>query len=130
MSLGVSIYSVLSGESTITDLVSTRIFPVVAPASANFPLIVYEKLSHDVGYSHDSGDDGIYSAVYRFNVIAETYADAVEIQDTLRTFLSGKEGTFGTNDVSLIRLIGESDGYDHTTLLYNLTSDFQVDINS
>lgn len=130
MSLETSIYSVLTGESSISALVSTRVYPVTAPDGADFPLIIYQKQSHDLGYSHSSGDDGIYTANYVFYFLGATYAAASALRDAVRTFLSGYEGTFGGNSVSLIRLETEDDDFDFETNLYTLRSEYRIDVNS
>ena len=42
MKVGLAIYSILSSDSDISDLVSTRIFPNVAPQTTAFPFIIYD----------------------------------------------------------------------------------------
>lgn len=130
MALEESIYTELTGESTISDLVGNRVYPVTAPDGADFPLIIYEKVSHSTGYSHDSTDDGIYEASFRFHFLGLTYSSANSIRLAVRTFLSAFEGSFGSNEVSLIRLEGEDDDYNFETQLYTLTAEYRFDVNS
>lgn len=129
MSLSASIYSELSNESTITALVGTRIYPVIAPQSANFPLIVYEKISVDEGYS-SSGPDGVFFSTYRFHIFSYTLSEAEAIKSALRNFLSDTVGTFGTNDLNHLRVEAESDEFEQETLLYHILIDFKFLVNS
>ena len=39
------IYSRLQATSAVTDLVSTRVYPIRRPADASLPLIVFDRLS-------------------------------------------------------------------------------------
>ena len=129
MSLSESIYSELSTEASITALVSDRVFPVIAPVSADFPLIVYEKFSVDEGYS-SSGADGIFGSLYRFHIFSTTLSNAEAIRSALRSFLSDKTGTFGTNSLNHLRVIAEADEYEQDTQLYHILIDFNFLVNS
>lgn len=47
MSIGSSIYSLLSGNAALTARVATRIYPGVSPPTAPFPRIVYSVISNN-----------------------------------------------------------------------------------
>ena len=128
MSIETSIYTALAAESTITDLVSTRIYPSIAPADADFPAIVFEKYSHDVQVYLDRSVETTNTQYFRFHILASTYASMAGIRDALRSFLSGKYGSFGGDELSPARLLTEVDGYDDESSLFHSISDYRLDI--
>lgn len=69
------IYSRLQAVSGVTDLVSTRVYPVRRPADADLPLIVYECLSENSPPAMAS-DPGIVMSRFRFSCQASSPENA------------------------------------------------------
>jgi hypothetical protein len=69
------IYSRLQATSAVTDLVSTRVYPVRRPADASLPLIVFERMSELIPLAMVS-DPGNVISRFRFSCQASTPENA------------------------------------------------------
>jgi hypothetical protein len=67
MSIEAAIYTKLSGSTGLTDLTSTRIYPVTkGKATDTLPYVVFQKIS-DVHLYHMGGEVTIRRPVYQFS---------------------------------------------------------------
>lgn len=57
------LYSKLAGTSGITDLVSTRIYPLKFPENATFPCITFMRVATNAGHTMDGGGERRVSVV-------------------------------------------------------------------
>lgn len=88
------IYTTLSNDATVTNLIDDRIYDGLAPQGANYPFIVF---------NHQGGADargvGVYRAfdnsLYQVKAVtqAESYSQATEIADAIDDALQGASGT-------------------------------------
>jgi hypothetical protein len=86
-----SIYNLLSDDSRITDLVSTRIYPQVREQSDGLPAITYQVISGI--HSHDiSGPNGLVEARIQINCFAATILAAAQLADVIKNSLGGFMG--------------------------------------
>ena len=82
------IYSMLSGDGNITDLVSTRIYPQVREQADGLPAITYQMISQLHG--HDlMGNNGLVEARLQINCFAATILAAAQLADIVKNSLSG-----------------------------------------
>jgi len=120
----------LVGSTAVTSLVSTRIYPVLAPASAALPFVTWRRagiqreqtLSVPMGVPRVSVDYAIY---------ATTYEQARDVADAMRVVLDGYGGTADNTEVKQASLENESD--DFVTLagadmppVYQITQSYDV----
>lgn len=109
-----SLYAWLTGESDVTDLVSTRIYPNKIPQSAALPAITY----HLIAGSYVRGLEGrCGSGVARFqiNCWANNYDTVKDLQLAIvgtkaDPKLDGYRGTIGGHEIQSLRV---SDVMDH-----------------
>jgi len=93
------IYTMLSGDGNITDLVSTRIYPQVREQSDGLPAITYQMISQLHG--HDlMGNNGLVEARLQINCFAATILAAAQLADIVKNSLSG----FSAGDIQSILL--------------------------
>lgn len=92
MTVNTAIYTQLSGDATLSALVSTRIYPVNAPQDAALPLVVYQRVSGPVGYSQ-SGATGLTWPRYQFVCKAATFDGVRAVADALYSAMDGFTGT-------------------------------------
>lgn len=88
MSVETDLYSTLAAAAGVTALVSTRIYPGVAPENAALPYIVYsltntERLSTLLG----SGDDARYQM--QIDCVANTYTSGKAVAAAVVAALQG-----------------------------------------
>lgn len=109
MSFESNLYSALSGEATITALVSTRIYPNKLSVGVTFPAVVYDVTS-DVPITDMDGHDG-YDKI-RVGITAwardgSALLSAKNVSAAVRAFLHGKTFTWSGSPIMACFLDGE-----------------------
>ena len=104
----------LESKSTITAVVSTRIFGVKRPQKIRtLPAITFERMNggHDHTLSAAAG-----SAIPRFRIRcwAATYVAADALAEILRNVMQGYRGTMGSTTVQSVILDDEFDEYEES----------------
>ena len=86
MSLSKAIYKILSSESELTDLTSTRIFPSVIPQNVDYPALMYEINSEEPMYVKSRKFQKVESHIV-IGVHGKTYADVQNVSDVVISIL-------------------------------------------
>ena len=83
MSIETTVYSTLSGASGVTNLVSTRIYPLMAPDSAAVPYITYQVIA---GNAHDILIGAAMSErkLVQINCVSNSYSNAKAIATAVK----------------------------------------------
>ncbi len=113
-------------DSTITTLISTRLYSVKMPQSPTFPLIVYTKIS---GFrEHDMDGSTIAAPRIQYDSWAQTYAGAKALADALRERLDSYAGPVGSpaETVHFAYLLNERDFYDDDLQVFRVSMDFEI----
>lgn len=100
---------ILSNNTGVTDLVSTRIFAVVAPEKTLAPLVVFSRTVKPVytksGLEHDQSSVTIL-------IFSKIYAESIDVMKAVRTALELKKGTFAGVEIGDARVTDVDEGYD------------------
>lgn len=96
--------------AAVTALVGTRIYPVIAPATAALPFITWRRVAVTRQQSL-RGPVGTPTVSLSLDIFAETYEAARDIADQCRATLDGWGGTFENTVVANVSLDNESDGF-------------------
>ena len=120
----------LVGSTAFTSLVSSRIYPVLAPASAAMPFVTWRRTGIDREQTLGA-PMGMPRVTVEYSIYGTTYENAREIADAMRVVLDGYGGTNGTTTVNQTSLENESD--DFVTLagadlppVYQITQTYDV----
>ena len=122
-----SFYAYLSANSSITTLVSTRIFPGTIPEAITArPTITYYQESGEY-FEHLAGRSDTKLAEFEVSCWDDTYLTARNVADTVDAQLTGLRGTFGSHTAESIRKVGDFDGgYETDTGLYRAILRFEI----
>lgn len=91
-------------------LVGTRIYPVLAPATAPMPLITWRRSG--IQREQTLGKPaGMPRVTVEYSIYGTTYENAREIADAMRAVLDGYGGASGTTTVNQTSLENESDDF-------------------
>ena len=96
MTLNASLYSFLTAQSPVTDLVSTRIYPAgEAPKTITYPYVTYQRISnrHE---RHTQGGAALAAPRYEINCWAQSNLDAEAVADAIREAMNDFRGAFGS----------------------------------
>ena len=123
MSYQSDIYAALTGNSPLAAVVSTRIYPEVAPGNATVPYVVYQTISTGGETTHD-GARTWDSPTIQFTVWAKTKALAISTAALLRAVLDGKTLS-GSSACSLVctNILGN---YDPDSKLFGEVAEFRA----
>lgn len=115
MSIETTLYSTLSSASGVTALVSTRIYPMVAPDTATTPYITYQVIS---GSAHNllQGAPSTERKVIQINCISNSYANAKAIAAAVKAAINPATGY----------LVSDGDDYFSATEKYRVRLDFSL----
>lgn len=105
-----AIRNALIQDTATAALVGTRIYPVLAPASAALPFITYRRTSVRREQTL-SGPMGVVTTSVDLDIFAATYEDARNLSDLCRKALDGWGGNFDNTEVKNVSLESESDGF-------------------
>lgn len=122
--------SALVTDLFVAMLVGTRIYPVLAPATAPMPLVTWRRSG--IQREQTLGSPmGMPRVTVEYSIYGTTYENAREIADAVRAVLDGYGGSQGTTQVNQASLETESD--DFVTLagadlppVYQITQSYDV----
>tara|TARA_B100000424_G_C22937906_1_gene499039 strand:+ start:202 stop:1431 length:1230 start_codon:yes stop_codon:yes gene_type:complete len=99
MSLSKAIYKILSSESELTDLTSTRIFPSVIPQNVDYPALMYEIDSQEPMYVKDRRHQKTEAHIV-IGVHGKTYSDVQNVSEVIIATLEKYKDETDTDFVS------------------------------
>lgn len=122
--------SALVGNTSVTAIVGSRIYPVLAPATAALPFVTWRR----TGINREqtlSAPMGVPRVSVDYSIYATTYEQARDAADAMRVCLDGYGGTADNTEVKQTSLENESD--DFVTLagadmppVYQITQTYDV----
>jgi len=126
--IGKVIANILSNDSTVTDIVSNRIFPILSFEETKIPLITYVVLEvfpqyDKTGWHWDDVDFEVKS-------VAKSYKDVNVLAQAVRNALELSIGTYASIAIERIYVIGISENYDQDGDSYILNMNFKVRVKS
>jgi hypothetical protein len=109
MNVGQIIYGILSATTGVTSLVSTRIYPDMAPQNASFPYIVFQKLSTTPTDTKE-GVSPLDKMLVQIDCYSNNYDTAHSIAAAIRVALDRYTGTINGHKVDKIIFSNDSSG--------------------
>ena len=125
MTEGKAIYSILSSDSDVSAIVGTRIYPQIAAQGAAFPFVVY--VLQDTSPSDTkSGVSTLDEVRYDIVVASETYAEASDLTEKIRTALDRYSGTVAGVVIDSIQFIDLDVNNDPGTETYLTSAEYII----
>lgn len=125
MSIDGAIYSRLSGYAALTALVGLRIYPIVAPEAASYPLVVFTKIANDKQQAH-GGVTGLINPTYQVSCWADTASSVRSVADQVVAALQDYSGTLSSTEIQWSFYDNESEMYEPTTKKYHIAITFEI----
>ena len=102
--------SALVASATVSELVGSRIYPILAPQTAALPLIIWRRSG--ISREHTlAGPMGVSTVSVEMQLLATTYEQARDLADKVRVVLDGYGGTLNNTEVKHVSLEQESDDF-------------------
>ncbi len=100
MTIESALYSYLSTKTTVTDEVSTRIYPQTAPNGTAYPFITFSVISETNDHSM-TGATGLANPIIQVDIWSATIASRVSGSEAIRNALDGFTGDMGTENLNI-----------------------------
>lgn len=129
MIIEAALYSYLSTYAGLTDLISTRLYPLVLPQNPTYPAITYLKVSRVGGRAMKSTNPRHIRARFQFSCWATSYSSAKAVAVQVQTALQDYNGVMGgSGGVTVLdsEPINELDIYEPDTKLYHVPIDIMI----
>lgn len=122
MSIEEDFRDALLADSNVSDLVGTRIYPLMLPDDAAVPAITYQEIDA-IGERTLSGHFIARQRRYQLLLVAATYDEIVQMKAAVGGLFSG-----GSGDYSRVFIDDGPDGYEFDTKLYTKILEAQVSV--
>lgn len=122
--------SALVSSTSVTAMVSQRIYPLLAPKTAALPFITWRRSGIERQHTL-AGPMGLPNVSVEMQSFAATYEDARELADRVRLVLDGYGGSVNNVEVKHVSLEQESDDFvqlagGELPPVYQVTQTFNV----
>jgi len=124
MTIEEAVYTYLLGKTDITDIVSTRIYPVVLPQGTELPALTYMQVSNPVHHDVD-----IAYPRMQISSWAEDYGDAKSLFYAVKEIMQRYKGVMGGESgvkVSQVIFLNSFDSYSQATGVWHIPSDYKI----
>ncbi len=127
MKAGPAIYGILSSDTDVSAIVSTRIYPEIAAQGSDLPLVVY-RFSGLRPSDTKSGVSTLDEETYNMVAISTSYTDVTDLSEKIRAALDRYTGTVNSVEVQSIEFIDYDVDYDATNEVYAAATEFTLRI--
>jgi hypothetical protein len=121
----------LQADPAVAGIIAGRVYPVIAPASAAIPFVVWRRQAVRREQTL-TGPLGMPSVTLAMDMYAETYEAVRVLADACRACLDGWGGQVGNYTyVRLVSLVNEADGFIQLAggdlpPVYSVTQTYQI----
>ncbi len=120
-----TIYTILSGNSGLTDLVSTRIYPIKAPQPISSPFVVYRQITQTTDYLLNGTMD-LAECIVQITSCSTTMSNAIDISNAVFSALNLAASGSGQYCIKKIFHENQQNGYYEEENLYYVRDDFNI----
>jgi hypothetical protein len=111
MLVGKAIYSILKDDSPVGAIIADRIYPNVAKQTSAFPFVVYNVTGDAPTVTKDGVSDLDENAILIL-CYSQTYSEASDLADKVRTALDRVDGTYEGVVLQGIQYLSYNDDFD------------------
>lgn len=90
-----ALFEEMTGDATLSALISTRAFPDFADQRTVRPYIVYQEFANQGVHAFD-GVKSLSRATYQFTIWSDTSLNRTDVANALRILLDGQRRDFGS----------------------------------
>lgn len=120
-----ALFAYITTDSTVSGLMSTRMYPLDLPQEPTAPCATYHRVSTTPLYTH-SGDSQLDEVRIQIDSYAATVLAAKTLAGAIRDRISGHSGDMEGVDVQSVFMDTEQDFGDPTTDLYRVSQDYLI----
>lgn len=121
------IFNLLSNEPSITDLVGTRIYPLLLPTNGTFPAVTYQIVGGNSTPTLDT--TGSQKIRLQIDCWSDTYLSAATVRAAVTRFLTNQVATLSDGTFASFLLISPIDFYASGDELFRCGVEFYAIFN-
>ena len=125
--IGKAILAILSGYTGLTDLIGSKIYPLVIAVETGLPAVVYGIDSVSPIYTKTSWVQD--EVQFRVTSYAREYSEAIEIAYQVRAALELTSGIYSSVDIQDIYMTGQDEFYQIDADVFIIRINFTVRVN-
>lgn len=114
MEIDEAFYNFITTQGITSNLVSTRVYPLVIPQDATLPAIAYQRISGHRELTHDQPQRGMKHARLQITITATDYDDVKSVAAAIWLLFDGFRGMWGTLYIQRCAVESLGDGYGAT----------------
>jgi len=114
----------------LDQLVSDKVYPIVAPQGAALPFITYQVIDKSDPWDTKGADSDADLARVQINIFTTTYAAANTLAASVRAILDFYTGTNNSVVVDRIRFAAEYDLGEDLENYYRISQDYMIRIKN
>jgi len=125
--IGPALFAKLTGDSGVSSLVATRVYPQIAPENADYPHLVYQQISAGPARRLDGASD-TFGTLQQVDIYARTKAVAETVADAVRACLDGRgRETWGATVIKASTFDEQYDGsFEETPNLHRIIQQYRI----
>lgn len=123
--IGDVIYTLLSNDSDVINLVGTNIYPSLAIEDISYPYIVYDNIGN-VPTDDKDGVSSLDTSTYDIEIYTKTLEELNDLSIKVRTVLDRYTGTVNSKVIQSIKYNDENTGYDDNDRIYMKAQEYQI----
>lgn len=123
MILGKCIYNILSNDSDVSGVISTKIYPSLAVEDVAYPYISYNQEGHEFSDAKD-GKSQLDIISYDIEIYSETLSELNDLGIKVRNALDRYSGTVEGIEIQSVRYTNESYVYNDIDRVFNKTQTY------
>lgn len=120
-----SLYSALSADTDLADVVSDRIYPVRAPQPTDPPYVVFSRVSGETGI-HMAGASNDKESRIQIDLFARRFSEIEDMSEAVIALLHAKTGLLSSTETWVIMQEGNFDTFEDEDRLFHRSLDFRV----
>ena len=126
MSVSGAVWGLVTANSGVQAVISTRLYPLVAPQDVALPCAVYEQSGTSPVETLGPSAPGQFEARFSLTAWGDTYREARGAGEAIAAALYRAIGTYDSTRILGTRVESLSDGYDAETQRYSTTVETTV----
>lgn len=122
--IGKVINALLNADSGLSEMIGSRVFPIVSKEGTQYPFVVYRRNSVTPTYCKD----GLASETASVDIViaSNTYTNSIEVADRVRAAIDKRACVFQDTTVSNIEMTTAEEDFVDDTYIQTLNFNFTI----
>ena len=122
--IGKVINALLNADSGLSEMIGSRVFPIVSKEGTQYPFVVYRRNSVTPTYCKD----GLASETASVDIViaSNTYTSSIEVADRVRAAIDKRACVFQNTTVSNIEMTTAEEDFVDDTYIQTLNFNFTI----